>query len=463
MQSISEIQSELQALCAASAGPCGVSAGHLTAISQRIVYALENQGRVILLGDENMGAMPDVMAGRIRLISGFPKNAGPLIGVSSGPNERIATYTLGRAGQSNDICLAIADNLKSSEFINSLKTALKKQIAVACFTRSPMEFADLPVKMIALPAGICLDEWAIQLANYLGKLYQLLFPQGAEEIHQMSLGWNAALEESKKISLPRSGNAPEVSIVLPTRNRFDTVKRCIEVIIKNASAPFEIIVMDDSSDGSDKGLQTLFESTPNVFILHGEERRGLLPSVNLGLALSIGEYVVGLTDDVDVYKGWEVAMIRLLENEPECGAATPLILEADGTIQSMGVIDGVRSWKYPELPTVYGAKGWIGRGRTPEQCPETRWVRECDYGCISFMRRQLMNQMGGFDTRYNKYCADTDIGMRLRLNGYKVLYCPQSVMIHHQLSRDVQNKTDDQIKNNQKIFHQKWGVYTVPQ
>lgn len=463
MKPYPDIENELQVLCSEYGEMLGVTPHHLAAISQRIYHSFENKGKIIFIADESLYRLPELMANHVRSFSGFPVNAGPIVGVAPVPNERFIEFTVGSAGNVNDVCLAIAGPSLSNEFIHVLKTAHEKRIATALFVSTPAPHLHFSIKTIPVSNEDGMDIWGMQFAHFFAHFVRHVFPNGAEDIHQMELGWERAIEKSKSISLKRRAENINVSIVLPTRNRFNTVKRCIENVIANTSTSYEVLVMDDSSDGGNEQLQQCFESFDHIHILHNEKKLGLLPSVNFGVALSIGEYVVGLTDDLDVSHDWDSFMIRLLESEPKCGAVTPLILEADGTIQSMGVIDGVRSWRYPELPTVYGAKGWIGRGRTPEQCPETRWVRECDYGCLSFMRRELMAQLRGYDLRFEKYCADTDLGMRLRLRGYKVLYCPNSVMIHHQLSREAQDATDIQIKKDQKVFHEKWGIYTVPQ
>ncbi|MBZ0254755.1 glycosyltransferase, partial [bacterium] len=390
-----EIQNELQILCSRHAGNLGIQVSQLAAISQRILHSLENQGRIILLTDESLNRLPEVLTSHIRSVSGFPVNAGPIIGMSPVPNEWFIEFTVGRTGNVNDVCLAITGPSISNEFIHVLKTAHEKRIATALFAPANVTQINLPIKKISITSDDGMDIWGMKFSHYLAAFMKLVFPNGAEEIHQMELGWEKTLAESNSIQLQREVETPKVSIVLPTRNRFDEAKRSIKNFSEKTSVTHEIIVVDDSSDGSYNDLQEEFYSASNIYILHNEVRQGLQPSINLGLALCRGDYVVTLTDDLNVYPGWESALIHLLENEPLCGIATPLILEADNTIQSMGVIDGARSWKHPALPPVFGAKGWIGRGRTREQCPESRWARECDYGCISFMRRELMYRIRG--------------------------------------------------------------------
>jgi len=299
------------------------------------------------------------------------------------------------------------------------------------------------------------------MGNILEDVVEREFPQELFRDNELVNGWEAALEESRRLQLKHPYPPPEISIVIPTMNRKNYLVQCLDRIFHYAERSFEIILADDSTDGTSDAIHAKYDNTGRVLILHNETRKGVITSCNLGLAAAVGKYVVTLNDDLYVLKGWDSSLVRLVENEPSCGAAAPLLLETNGTIQRMGMVDGHRSRKYPELTPVFGSRGWNARGKTPDQCPESRWVRECECSGLYLLRREVLYEIGGLDTRYRKYFADVDWGLRIRLAGYRILYCPKSVMVHFTLSREERKETDDLFQWDLKIYREKWGIYIL--
>ena len=108
------------------------------------------------------------------------------------------------------------------------------------------------------------------------------------------------------------------------------------------------------------------------------------------------------------------------------------------------------------------ASGWnYGRFDDPAK-PEYSFVREVDYcsGAAILLRRELFEQLGGFDSHYAPaYYEDTDLAMKVRQSGLRVLYQPKSVVVHYE---GVTSGTDTgsgvkahQVTNQQK-FLERW-------
>lgn len=82
-----------------------------------------------------------------------------------------------------------------------------------------------------------------------------------------------------------------------------------------------------------------------------------------------------------------------------------------------------------------------GRGQSADK-PEFNYVKEVDYisGCSIMIRTALWREIGGFDERFAPaYCEDSDLAFAVRAHGYKVLYQPDSVVVHYE---GVSNGTD---------------------
>src|SRR5699024_4947003 len=90
------------------------------------------------------------------------------------------------------------------------------------------------------------------------------------------------------------------------------------------------------------------------------------------------------------------------------------------------------------------------------------YVKEVDYisGCSIMIRADLWREIGGFDERFAPaYCEDSDLAFAVRAHGYRVLYQPESVVIHYE---GISNGTDlsagqkQYQAKNQKTLYEKW-------
>lgn len=144
--------------------------------------------------------------------------------------------------------------------------------------------------------------------------------------------------------------------------------------------------------------------------------------------------------------GWLDALVDLLRDRPDAGAAGSMLLYPDGRLQEAGGIiwnDG-SGWNY-------------GRGDDPER-PAYNYVREVDYcSAASLMvRHSVWTRLGGFDEAFvPAYCEDSDLAFRIRADGLAVLYQPRSRVVHLE---GVSHGTDTGrgIKRHQLINQQRF-------
>jgi GT2 family glycosyltransferase/glycosyltransferase involved in cell wall biosynthesis len=261
-------------------------------------------------------------------------------------------------------------------------------------------------------------------------------------------------EDFSPFALPTSAT-PTVSIVIPVYNKFAYTAACLRSLARHAAAtPFEVIVVDDcSSDATPKRLAQI----EGVRVIRNEQNLGFVGSCNAGAQTAKGGFVLFLNNDTVVTAGWLEALLLCAAEEPEAGLIGAKLVYPDGRLQEAGGIifaDG-SGWNY-------------GRFDDPNDSRYS-FRREADYcsGAAILLRRDLFEQLGGFDARYAPaYYEDTDLAFAVRAAGKKVIYEPRSVVVHFE---GITSGTDtgSGIKRHQVInrekFLEKWKATLAAQ
>ena len=85
-----------------------------------------------------------------------------------------------------------------------------------------------------------------------------------------------------------------ISVVIPSYNRKEFLKRSIDSVINQTKKPFEIIVVDD---GSTDGTETMIKSDYDFVKFIKQKNKGVSAARNIGIKVSIGEWICFLDSD----------------------------------------------------------------------------------------------------------------------------------------------------------------------
>lgn len=260
----------------------------------------------------------------------------------------------------------------------------------------------------------------------------------------------SAYAESGKLRLPQCED-PKVSIIIPCYNQVGYTYECIRSVIENTDpdkAGYEIIIADDVSTDATAEIGKYIEG---LVISRNTENQGFLKNCNQAVKKARGEYLFFLNNDTKVTENWLTPLIELIERDETIGMVGSKLVYPDGRLQEAGGIiwsDG-SGWNY-------------GRLDDPEK-PDYNYVKDVDYisGAAIMISRKLWDEIGGFDERFAPaYCEDSDLAFEVRKHGKRVVYQPQSVVIHFE---GISNGTDVEgtglkqyQKVNQEKFKEKW-------
>ncbi|MBS1054773.1 glycosyltransferase [Gluconobacter kondonii] len=247
-----------------------------------------------------------------------------------------------------------------------------------------------------------------------------------------------------------TSHKPIVSVIIPAYGQDSVTYRCLKSFVDHLpDVPFEIILADDAYSYDDYEPR-LPEIVSGVRHIRHQNNLGFLESCNAAARLAVGEYIFFLNNDTEILKNSLDALVGLLDRDPSVGMTGSKLVYPDGSLQEAGGI----IWS--------DASGWNwGRNGDPLQ-PEFNYTREVDYisGAAIMIRRSLFEALEGFDPHFSPaYYEDTDLAFRVRNAGFKVVYAPRSVVIHHEgvshgtdLTRGIKARQ----AINQKLMCDRW-------
>lgn len=250
----------------------------------------------------------------------------------------------------------------------------------------------------------------------------------------------------RHISWPLS-EKPLVSIIIPTTGNMKYLKLCLDSIIGVTSyTNYEIILLDNGRGNHISGIE--YSKQKGAKVIEANEPFNWARLNNKGAKESKGELLLFLNDDIEITDPeWLTELVRNA-NRHDVGVAGSLLLYPDGKIQHAGVFlvdhgGGARHILHRQKP--------LGENyHFIDQC--TREVSANTGACI-MIRKDLFNEMNGFDEVLSLVGNDIDFCLRCVEKGYRNIWLPKSKLIHHE---SVSRKAKPIEKDEQEMWN-RWG------
>lgn len=231
-----------------------------------------------------------------------------------------------------------------------------------------------------------------------------------------------------RVRWPLPTPVPKVSLVVPTRDRPELLRTCVESLLERTDYPdFELVVVDNRST-EPAALEYLarLRTLPRVRVLEYNAPFNYSAINNWAVARCDGAVVALVNNDIEVItSGWlrEMAAQAL---RPTVGAVGAMLYYPGDTIQHAGVVlgvHGVAAHLYCGMPRGYPGHG--GRARVVQSLSAVT-------GACLVVRRELYERVGGLDERLEVAFNDVDFCLRLRDAGYRNIWTPFAELYHHE-------------------------------
>ena len=168
-------------------------------------------------------------------------------------------------------------------------------------------------------------------------------------------------------------------------------------------------------------------------ILHNERPRNLAANVNAGLRATIGELVLFSNPDALPAPDAVARLREFMESRPRCGMAGPQTLYPDGrwqpTRRRFPTVGGTIVRRTPLrllLNPLERQRAHYLLDERPTDPVQAEWL----LGFFLLMRRQMLEELGGWDEGFRHYGEDIDLAYRAAGAGWERWYVPAAVVTH---------------------------------
>jgi GT2 family glycosyltransferase/glycosyltransferase involved in cell wall biosynthesis len=249
--------------------------------------------------------------------------------------------------------------------------------------------------------------------------------------HLARLGETAVVEVTRptnyRVRYPVRGR-PLVSIIVPYRDHPELLETLVSSLLEKTGYPnFELLLISNRSVRSETAALLARLGDARVRKLSWDHPFNFSAICNFGAGQARGELLLFLNNDVEVLEpGWLEELVGHAQR-PEVGAVGPMLVYPDGRVQHAGVVVGLEGFAghpFRGCPddgswTAFGSTGW------------TRNYLAVTSACV-LIRRELFDELGGYDERFAVGGGDVDLCLRLGRRGMRVVFTPHAKLVHHE-------------------------------
>jgi GT2 family glycosyltransferase len=211
-----------------------------------------------------------------------------------------------------------------------------------------------------------------------------------------------------------------ITVITVTFNGRSFLEKFIESLMATDQQGMELDIVFIDNGSSDGTVDFLKMHYPKVRVLENTENN-YTSALNLGIAHSVGEYVVIANNDATVHPNWLQGLLDVFQLDEKIGAVqSKLCFSGTNRVNSVGV---------QEVGHFYFAD--IGFDRQDSARYAKPREREYITGGSVMFRRACLEDVGNWDEDFILFMEDLDYSARCRKRGWKLWFSPSSIFYHH--------------------------------
>ncbi|HZT43833.1 MAG TPA: glycosyltransferase family 2 protein [Chthonomonadaceae bacterium] len=259
----------------------------------------------------------------------------------------------------------------------------------------------------------------------------------------------------------------DISVIILNWNTAALLEKCLHSLYcPQPDLAMEVLVVDNASeDGSAAMVRRRF---PQARLIVNKRNLGFGAGNNVAIPQTRGRYVLFLNSDTVVTPGALVTMVRCADSQPDIGILGPKLLNSDGSLQ-------YSCRHYPTLGAGFFRNTPLGRLFPKNRFATDYLMQDWDHttqrdvdwvsGAALMIRREVLDQIGGFDEDFYFYCEDVDLCWRAsHIAPWRVTYFPDAVIYHHigKSSDKVPTRMTYEFHRSMYLFYKKHYAASTP-
>jgi len=266
--------------------------------------------------------------------------------------------------------------------------------------------------------------------NPASKMYAFEAGKRAIEAHLERTGTEGEVSHTQdlgfyRVKYPVQGK-PLVSVIIPNKDEKETLQTCLEMLEKNTGYQnFEIIIVENNST-TDEIFRYYKELSGNrkIHLLRWGKEFNYSAINNFATAHAKGEYLLFLNNDVkSINPDWLEEMLGVCQR-PEVGGVGAKLIYPDNTIQHAGCVigmGGIAGHMFVDMPA--DRTGYLHKASLLQD------MSAVTAACL-LMKKEVFEQAGGFTEELAVAFNDVDLCLKVRKNGYLIVYDPYAKLYH---------------------------------
>jgi len=256
----------------------------------------------------------------------------------------------------------------------------------------------------------------------------------------------------------------KVAIIIPTKNCGELVRQCIESIARTVKhVPYEIVVIDHASDNPES--LSYFEQLSKIHTVLRYAGPFNFSAINNWAISQLDAHADGgyshylfCNNDIEaIHSGWLEKMVGLGQMHDVGIVGAKLLYPDRKTIQHAGVCVGMYGiaehyGKFTDAAAADGSRAPGYHGALVANHEMSAVTAAC-----ALMRRDVFEKVGGYDESLAVGFGDVDLCLRVRDTGYRILFCAQAELVHHE-SYTRGKSTVDPHPVDSAAFVKKWRL-----
>lgn len=263
---------------------------------------------------------------------------------------------------------------------------------------------------------------------------QLLHDAGRSVLERYFLGSAITVENGSaptlyRVKHPLPSPLPLVSVIVPTRDKVDLLRACVQSVQLKTNYPsWELLIVDNGS--IEPETHAYFEAVKNdsrIRVLRYDGPFNYSAINNYAVTQAQGEILALLNNDIEVISDDWLSEMVSHASRPGIGAVGAKLLYPDGTVQHAGVVLGIG-----------GVAGHVHRflaKDAPGYCHRAVLTQNFSAvtGACLVVRKRLYQELNGLNEEHLHVAFnDIDFCLKLVMAGYKNVFTPFALLYHHE-------------------------------